>query len=66
MKGYSGIYSAHKYWGKKPVELYQTILDKIADSNSLIVDPFLGSGIIARACKQNEIPFVGCHLLRAL
>lgn len=62
MKGYSGIYSSHKYWGKKPVELYQTILDKIADSNSLIVDPFLGSGIIARACKQNEIPFMGCDI----
>lgn len=52
IKGYSGIYGSHKYWGKKPVELYELILDQFTTVNNVVCDPFLGSGVLPSICKK--------------
>jgi DNA modification methylase len=45
---YKGIYSFHKYWGKKPTESIAFFIQKFTDESDVILDPFLGSGFIAR------------------
>ena len=62
VKGYSGIYNCHKYWGKKPVELYELIIDEFTDERSLVCDPFMGSGVLPSVCKAKGINFDGCDL----
>ncbi len=62
VKGYSGIYNCHKYWGKKPVELYERIVDVFAEQGALVCDPFMGSGVLPSVCKSRGINFDGCDL----
>ena len=62
VKGYSGIYNCHKYWGKKPVELYELIIEQFVKPNGLVCDPFVGSGILPSVCKIKGINFDGCDL----
>ena len=47
-KGYLGLYGFHKYWGKKPAELYSTIISSLTNEDDIVVDPFVGSGVIVR------------------
>lgn len=61
-RGYSGIYNCHKYWGKKPAELYELILQKFAGHGDTIADPFLGSGVLASVARKNDLRFLGCDL----
>lgn len=42
---YKGIYSIHKYWGKKPSNVIRYFIEKFSDTNDIVVDPFSGSGI---------------------
>jgi len=60
--GYSGIYNCHKYWGKKPYELCELILGTFAGQGDAVLDPFLGSGVMASAAKAAGINFSGCDL----
>lgn len=61
-KGYSGLYNCHKYWGKKPVELYELILDEFSKKGTMVCDPFVGSGILPSVCLSRGIDFAGCDL----
>ena len=58
-KGYKGFAGFHKYWGKKPVEVWRHLIDKLADPNDIILDPFLGSGLIAKECVGHNCRFIG-------
>lgn len=57
--GYKGLYAFHKYWGKKPAETISFLIDKLSDPNDLILDPFLGSGAIAREAIARGRRFIG-------
>ena len=57
--GYKGFASFHKYWGKKPVEAWQFLIDKLTQPNSIVLDPFLGSGLIAKECIARNRRFIG-------
>lgn len=41
---YRGIYSFHKYWGKKPAEVVKYLIDHLSKENQIILDPFMGYG----------------------
>jgi hypothetical protein len=56
---YSGLHGFHKYWGKKPVEPLKFLISVLTELDDLIVDPFLGSGAIAREAVQLGRRFVG-------
>jgi len=56
---YSGFYGFHKYWGKKPVEPLRFLISALTNPNDLIVDPFLGSGAVAREAVQLGRRFIG-------
>jgi len=46
--GYKGLYGFHKYWGKKPAETVSFLVEQLSEPGEVVLDPFLGSGAIAR------------------
>ena len=44
-KSYTGIYSMHKYWSKKPFNVISKYVEEYTKPNDIVLDPFLGSGI---------------------
>ena len=42
---YTGIYSMHKYWSKKPHNIIRDFILKYSKEHEIVVDPFCGSGI---------------------
>ena len=62
VNGYRGIYATHKYWGKKPPELCEKIIKNFSKEKDLVVDPFMGSGVLGRICKENNRKFIGSDI----
>jgi hypothetical protein len=58
--GYRGLKDHHP-WEQGVSESTQ-ILESLSYENDLVVDPFLGSGTVAVACKRLERRFVGCDV----
>lgn len=58
-KGYRGLSGFHKYWGKKPTEAWRFLIENLTDGNDIVLDPFLGSGLIAKECTDLERRFIG-------
>ncbi len=44
-KSYTGIYSMHKYWSKKPFNVIDRYIQTYTKPDDIVLDPFLGSGI---------------------
>jgi len=44
-ESYTGIYSMHKYWSKKPFNIIRDFVLKYSKRGEIILDPFCGSGI---------------------
>ena len=47
---------------QKPISLMEYCIDKFTQPNDLILDPFLGSGTTAVACKQLGRRFIGIEI----
>jgi len=60
--GYRGLSAFHKYWGKKPIECLGFLIDTLTQPNDIVVDPFVGSGLIARECALRKRRFIGVDL----
>ena len=61
-KGYTGLSAFHKYWGKKPIECLGFLVEKLTHPHDLVVDPFVGSGLIARECVLRQRRFIGIDI----
>jgi site-specific DNA-methyltransferase (adenine-specific) len=48
---------------QKPVALMSWCLSFFPDAR-LVFDPFMGSGPVARACKERGIRYIGCEIVR--
>lgn len=59
---YKGIYSFHKYWGKKPVEGMSYFIQHFTNEHDIVLDPFLGSGLISLECLQQNRNFIGIDI----
>lgn len=57
--GYKGLSGFHKYWGKKPVESWRFLIERFTNEQEIVLDPFLGSGLIAKECTDLGRRFVG-------
>ena len=57
--GYRGLSSFHKYWGKKPTEAWRFLIKNLTEKDDIILDPFLGSGLIAKECTDLKRRFIG-------
>ena len=44
-KPYTGIYSMHKYWSKKPYNIVSQYIQRYSKSDDVVLDAFCGSGI---------------------
>jgi DNA modification methylase len=44
---YKGIYSMHKYWGKKPHNIVRSFIEYYTEKGQIVMDPFCGSGVTA-------------------
>ncbi|NJN97720.1 MAG: hypothetical protein HC875_28385 [Anaerolineales bacterium] len=58
-KGYKGLAGFHKYWGKKPIEAWGFLIETLTQEKEIILDPFLGSGLIAKECIDFDRRFIG-------
>lgn len=61
-QGYRGFAAFHKYWGKKPVECLSYLVEKLTQEQEVILDPFLGSGLLARQAFQRNRRFIGIDI----
>lgn len=44
-ESYTGIYSMHKYWSKKPFNIIRNFILNYSKKGDVVLDPFCGSGI---------------------
>lgn len=44
-ESYTGIYSMHKYWSKKPYNIIRDFILQYTAKDEIVIDPFCGSGI---------------------
>lgn len=58
-EGYKGLAGFHKYWGKKPTEAWCLLIQRLTSEGEIILDPFLGSGLIAKECLDLNRRFIG-------
>ncbi len=61
-KTYTGLAGFHKYWGKKPIESMCYLIEKCTQEGDIVMDPFLGSGLISRECLIRNRRFVGIDI----
>ncbi len=61
-KTYTGLAGFHKYWGKKPIESLCYLIEKCTKEGDIVMDPFLGSGLIALECLVRNRRFVGIDI----
>ena len=61
-EGYTGLAGFHKYWGKKPVEGLSFLIESLTEENDIVLDPFLGSGLIAWESLSRNRRFIGIDI----
>lgn len=61
-KTYTGLAGFHKYWGKKPIESMAYLVENCTNEGDMVMDPFLGSGLISRECLLRNRRFVGIDI----
>jgi tRNA G10 N-methylase Trm11 len=59
---YTGLAGFHKYWGKKPTESLSYLIENLTKENEIVMDPFLGSGLIARESLMRNRKFIGIDI----
>jgi len=61
-KSYKGLAGFHKYWGKKPAESLSYLVENLTNEDDIVMDPFLGSGMISRECLVRNRRFIGIDI----
>lgn len=61
-EGYKGLAAFHKYWGKKPAECFSFLIELLTSPDELIIDPFVGSGFVAREALLRHRRFIGIDI----
>ncbi len=59
---YKGIYAFHKYWGKKPSESLSYFIQNCTKEGDIVLDPFLGSGLISIETNVLSRRFIGIDI----
>ncbi len=60
--GYSGLHALHKYWGKKPIEPLSFLIQHLTPETGIVLDPFLGGGLLTRLCLSLKRRFIGIDI----
>ena len=59
---YKGLYGFHKYWGKKPLEINELLISMLSKKNEIVLDPFMGGGLVSRVVLKNSRKFIGIDI----
>jgi hypothetical protein len=59
---YTGLAGFHKYWGKKPIESIAYLIENLTEEGDVVMDPFLGSGLVAIECLSRNRKFLGIDI----
>lgn len=59
---YTGLAGFHKYWGKKPIESIAYLVENLTEEGDVVMDPFLGSGLVAIECISRHRKFLGIDI----
>lgn len=59
---YTGLAGFHKYWGKKPTESVSYLIENLTVEGDVVMDPFLGAGLVAIECLSRNRKFVGIDI----
>jgi hypothetical protein len=59
---YEGALAFHKYWGKKPVESFAFLIERLTRGGNLVIDPFCGSGVAGLAAVSLKRRFLGIDI----
>lgn len=57
-----GFFDATLHPTQKPINLMKYLIKKCSDEGNIILDPFMGSGTTAVACKQLNRNFIGFEI----
>jgi hypothetical protein len=60
--GYKGLAAFHKYWGKKPLECLTFLIQKLSSQHDIVLDPFLGYGLVAKESLDLQRRFIGIDI----
>ncbi len=61
-RGYKGFAAFHKYWGKKPVECIAYLIETLTSEHEVVLDPYIGYGLIAREAILRKRRFIGIDI----
>lgn len=61
-EGYKGLAAFHKYWGKKPIEYLSFLIETLTKPEDIVIDPFVGSGLISREVLSKGRRFIGIDI----
>ncbi len=61
-ESYTGLAGFHKYWGKKPTESLSYLIENLTNEGDIVMDPFLGSGLISREALLRNRRFIGIDI----
>jgi hypothetical protein len=61
-QAYTGLSGFHKYWGKKPTESLSYLIENLTREQDIVMDPFLGSGLISLEALHRNRRFIGLDI----
>ena len=56
---YNAVGAMHKYWGKKPYNVINEIINKYTSQGDTVLDPFMGTGTTAVVANALSRRFIG-------
>lgn len=59
---HSKHYLLHRYWGRKPHNVVAEYIKNFTKVNDLVLDPFMGSGVVPIECSKNSRRAIGVDL----
>lgn len=62
LETYKNLNSFHKYWGKKSLEHYSFLVDNFSNENNIVLEPFLGSGLVSKLILDKKRKFIGIDI----
>ena len=60
--GIKGVYGDKIHPSEKPVPLFQKFIENSTNEGDIVLEPFIGSGTLARACHRTNRHFIGFEL----
>ena len=61
-KSHTPPYKIHRYFARRPWNLFDALVQHYADSDQIILDPFAGGGVTPYESVKNSVKVIACDL----